>query len=441
MNSVSKGTSLEEAIFALLQSQIEGNRFWAQSQCCEIFKKKSYYSQDRGKNIVFDVAIEITLPDEIKPSLLVLIECKNYSHSVPVDDIEEFWSKVQQVTGANVKGIIATNAALQEGAFNYAKAKGFALLRYFGETNFKWELQRSPSGFGFDLINVDQQHQYQAMSQQNYESEFIDCYCYIGGVFTCTINSLFEKLCDDFVAVLPRSRVLSFINPAIDDLSNQVQFLQRKKIVHEANMMIRKTGYESGHVDLTAVCDHLKLSHDLILTKEKSAIFKSDVLGSITFSPLNIKIFHDAHHSEEQERFTLAHEIGHFALGHDKYLAREFTQPRDTDMSEDSSDAVWLSKDIKRLEWQANYFAACLLLPSEQLRNAFVFLAKSHELQDRGFGYLFVDRQPVNLSVYHLITADLKRHFNASRQAITYRLKELGLLRDHRDTSKTVFTR
>ena len=43
----------------------------------------------------------------------MLIECKNYSHAVPVDYAEEFFAKVQQVAAANVKAVIASTASFQ----------------------------------------------------------------------------------------------------------------------------------------------------------------------------------------------------------------------------------------------------------------------------------------------------------------------------------------
>jgi len=78
-------------------------------------------------------------------SALVLIECKNYSHPVPVDDVEEFYSKVQRVAAANAKAVIASTAPFQSGTRSFAKSKGIGLMRYFGNENFKWELKRSPS--------------------------------------------------------------------------------------------------------------------------------------------------------------------------------------------------------------------------------------------------------------------------------------------------------
>ena len=53
--------------------------------------------------------------------------------------------------------------------------------------------------------------------------------------------------------------------------------------------------------------------------------------------------------------FTLAHEIGHMVLGHDKSLSRETNQNVEHPLYADS-------------EWQANTFAAEFLMPLDEIR-------------------------------------------------------------------------
>ncbi|MDR0307022.1 MAG: restriction endonuclease [Chitinispirillales bacterium] len=101
------------------------------------YQKKGYYSKDRQSEIVTDISIETFLPDASEYSLLTVIECKDYNAAVPVDDIEEFHSKVQQIAGDNVKAIFATSAALQKSALNYAKSKGIGVIRYLPDDQVK----------------------------------------------------------------------------------------------------------------------------------------------------------------------------------------------------------------------------------------------------------------------------------------------------------------
>jgi len=53
-----------------------------------------------------------------------------------------------------------------------------------------------------------------------------------------------------------------------------------------------------------------------------------------------------------------------------------------TDLAED---------DIRHLEWQANYFASCLLLPRDSFVASVFEKARQMDLRDRGHGLIFLD--------------------------------------------------
>lgn len=64
------------------------------------------------------------------------------------------------------------------------------------------------------------------------------------------------------------------------------------------------------------------------------------------------------------ERFTLAHELGHHFLRHSKYMNGEYCDIADLKLD---SSSTFEMDDLRRMDWQANYFASCLLLPRETL--------------------------------------------------------------------------
>ncbi|MDZ4290276.1 MAG: restriction endonuclease, partial [Prosthecobacter sp.] len=142
MNTSLTGDVLERRIYDLLQAEIDAGRFWAKKANCKLFWKKGYFSKDRNTEIIFDVAIEIYLPDATEYSCLVLIECKNFARNVSVGVAEEFFARVQQVAAANSKAILATTSAFQTGTLEFARSKGIGLLRYFDPGELKWELKR-----------------------------------------------------------------------------------------------------------------------------------------------------------------------------------------------------------------------------------------------------------------------------------------------------------
>jgi len=80
MNTVAKGDQFEARIFELFEAEIAADRFIFKRENCKIYSKKGYYSRDRDADIIFDVAIELFLPDQERPFQLVLIECKDRSY-------------------------------------------------------------------------------------------------------------------------------------------------------------------------------------------------------------------------------------------------------------------------------------------------------------------------------------------------------------------------
>jgi len=138
MNSIKKGDSFENEVYNHLKKELEDDRLHVAGQRSIIFSKKGYYSRDRERNIITDISIETFLPDATDYSLLTVVECKDYDGTIPVDDIEEFYSKVAQISGANIKAIFATKSAFQKSALTFAKSKKIGVIRYLPSDQMKW---------------------------------------------------------------------------------------------------------------------------------------------------------------------------------------------------------------------------------------------------------------------------------------------------------------
>lgn len=89
--------------------------------------------------------------------------------------------------------------------------------------------------------------------------------------------------------------------------------------------------------------------------------------------------------------------------------------------------------DIKRMEWQANRFASCLLLPKGPVMRDVAALAVKLDLKNKGHGLIYVDDQRVNINTFYQVTSELKQRYNVSRTVVRNRLKDLGVLKDARD--------
>jgi Zn-dependent peptidase ImmA (M78 family) len=112
-------------------------------------------------------------------------------------------------------------------------------------------------------------------------------------------------------------------------------------------------------------------------------------------------------------------------------MTREFCE--ESDLLTQTNQAV-LASDVRRMEWQANYFASCLLMPRQNVYTDARSLMQGLQLRDKGFGTLYVDSQACNLQNYSQVTGVLMKKYEVSRAAITFRLEELGLLVDGRSS-------
>lgn len=82
MNTVEIGDRFEARVYNLFDNELVSGRLPFRSEACKVFRKKGYYSNDRQKDIIVDISIEAWLPDQDHWSILVAIECKDYSGSV-----------------------------------------------------------------------------------------------------------------------------------------------------------------------------------------------------------------------------------------------------------------------------------------------------------------------------------------------------------------------
>ena len=129
MSTQAKGDAFEARVYDALADELRNERLCVAPQHAKIFRKKAYYSRDRQAEITTDVSIEVFLPARKRPTLVWVFECKDYTGSVPVDDIEEFHAKLQQIGEDNTKGTFVTSGALQKGARAYADSKRIGVVR------------------------------------------------------------------------------------------------------------------------------------------------------------------------------------------------------------------------------------------------------------------------------------------------------------------------
>lgn len=145
-----------------------------------------------------------------------------------------------------------------------------------------------------------------------------------------------------------------------------------------------------------------------------------DICGRFMYIEEEPVIFFNSKHTPAMQAFTIAHELGHYFLKHlENEEAEIICLNRDFQRMDDSSDAK------KEREVEANYFAACLLLPLNLIYPVFETFMQSQRLT----GILYVDKQQCNFIAYKRCIWAFQMHFTASETAIRFRLVSLGWMR------------
>ena len=215
----------------------------------------------------------------------------------------------------------------------------------------------------------------------------------------------------------------------------QVPWLSKKSIAEIASTVI--SGYQGsvGHlvkppIPIDEIIEsYLRLRLEYMDFEKMPGI--KGVLGAIYVSSrricFNEKLL-DAD-SEGRLSFTCAHEVGHWIL-HRDYIEKAERSNQNHDV------IICRTKDAKLpIEWQADYFAACLLMPEEWVKESFYLIyghvpLELHNIMSSFNGPLCFD--PCAENWYLIADAVCKAggFSNVSKQAMIIRLQDLGLLKN-----------
>jgi len=162
-----------------------------------------------------------------------------------------------------------------------------------------------------------------------------------------------------------------------------------------------------------------------------SKIFGSrNVLGA-TYAESRLVLINERlfeHSSEGRIVFTCAHEAGHWVL-HRPYVERQ------TGSGSRNQGMVCTTANAKEpIEWQADYFASCLLMPETEMREAFekvccpapIMIRYAKRLSKNGATCEepFLEQWPYIAAAM----CEAGGFSNVSRQAMIIRLQDLGLV-------------
>jgi Zn-dependent peptidase ImmA (M78 family) len=224
----------------------------------------------------------------------------------------------------------------------------------------------------------------------------------------------------------------------------KVKYLVEEEIEAKANFLLQ--AYENqfdSPVSLPIPIDEIAeccLELDLRFGNLEEKLQKQGILGAIWMEDKKIVIDECLDPSTYplqigRYKFTLGHEVGHWSLHREYYLAR--TSQFELFKANDEPSIICRSGDSAPIEWQANAFAACILMPKEIVRKAWeehqgsfkAYNASDEVAEISSKRSLSEDQTPIVK-----ISKDLAQKFQVSAQAMQIRLAGLGLIKFHRET-------
>jgi Zn-dependent peptidase ImmA (M78 family) len=399
VNTVKKGDKFESKSKEILKKVIEEERLGHLADCLHIFEKKKYYSHERKKDIEFDLTIEVWPPGADRYVLIYIIECKDYSTRVPVEKVERFRDQIRQITGLNVKAIFITNSPLQEAAFNIAESSGMMLIQGESSDDYRIILHRT---------NRKKQDSGLPFFADTFDKTLIE-----SGV------ELIEKVIDRrIVSALKEIESNEFISYGINRLS--------KRDIEEI------TRNESNKIDplILTKPKFLTLKHFKQYLTEKLNIRiyeleeNSDLLGCCDFNEQSIGLSKSII-GTAREFFTLVHEFGHLILHQKLSIGQHTYENFEDSVYNFKTDKHDLSNSRQWIEWQANYFASCLIMAKENFIGQLYLCQKRNDLPE---GVIYLDDQFQNIKNFSFLVKRVAYFYDISQASVKYRLQELGLI-------------
>lgn len=411
MNTVEKGDLFEARAFVLAQKLVNDGNIPLLQQYCIFRQKPSYYSQNRKGDIEFDISIEVMPKGAPTYHLLYLIECKDYKHKVPVNKIEEFKAKVDQVSGKNVKGVFISTSGFQKGAYDFAESNGIMLIHVQDNDTPEILLHNAKNNWQRDtsILWSDQVKNYSSCNDDclniDWDKEIENIFIHIFGPST------------DKQAYLPSSEPLKKLSKGI------IQSII-KRILNAFNPNILKG---ISQLEPQKFLEHIHDTYGIQIVNDIGISAIQGLQVKAYCSLKTKKIFIDPKlRNEDNFLFVCMHEIAHIVLHSNINLIQEDYDAMEMSKYNELTKKHDLLNDKHWIEWQANYFASALLMPKEALYIQLYIWQKSNGINRAGKVYL--DNQPRNKLDYKRMTEKLSSFFNVSRAILKYRMDELNLI-------------
>ncbi len=171
-----------------------------------------------------------------------------------------------------------------------------------------------------------------------------------------------------------------------------------------------------GSIDIESIVEKT-LGYEFVFDDLSTRFKAPNILGAINGDEQVVYIDEALAEDSKQEgrcRFTIAHEIGHAVI----HVLKPSDGVQLTLLGMDKPTSIFcreqdfqVSEKLNPIEWQANYFASCLLMPRYHVLEAIKSFCGSKGIQRYSFN--ISEAVPV-----------LAKQFGVSNQAMKYRLEE-----------------
>jgi len=424
MSTVSKGNLFEEKAYDIIIAALNEGQLGFLPGICKSRQKPRYYGHDRKDYVNFDLSIEVWPTGADRFSHLCLIECKDYGHPIGVKELIKFVGDINSVSGKNVKGIFIATNKLQKAARAYAESHGLMVIYVDSKGQSKMILYNAKRNKG--LLNID--------GAVRDFSEKLDQLADISDYYNQGLEGI-----DDFGWETNLSDFLTkVLNHGVQwrQPDNQVQGAQHRsaklieqitaEIITDFDPSILRTYKGIQMVDFMA---YMSEKYNVtIVTDQHIPLVKGKKING--YIDLTGKIIHidGSLFGTPQFNFVVAHEIGHYIL-HSGFSMNQLVY----DTMQDSEYDKVLGKHVlinakHWIEWQANRFAACLLLPQKSLLAQTVIYQLNNGINCHR-GTIYVDHQQCNQQAFDLMKEQFSEYFGVSKATLEHRLSDLGILK------------
>lgn len=193
-------------------------------------------------------------------------------------------------------------------------------------------------------------------------------------------------------------------------LWRKMNYKEIEHIVNEVLAKYHKKGGSYKSFDIILKGENIKF-------KEVKGV-KSNFVGALTkylnqqtFILINADIDNIG-----RKHFTIAHELGHYFLQHQLHQNSIFCN---------NKDILEQGHQSNPIEREANYFASCLLMPEEKVRNTFLKILENRS-RKKIKDFLIV-RNDASYGIWCGIRDELTKRYGVSEAALRYRLQQLML--------------